>query len=476
MLLSPREQKRIGLGYILDRLNTLSPFGESQKQTLRPFTRAEEPLLRQELSLLSFLKQREAEPALDTLRRVLMQLKEVRGTIEALEGGELQLHQLFQLKGFLLLLKQASVALSALAPLPEPLVLDPLPAALLLLDPDNTQSPAFAIADHWSIELQQLRKEKRQLEKQLHNATPAQKEALLIARTRLVSLEEQQEQSIRQSITKALGPYKEPLLLQRRRLGHIDLLLSKLSLQQSLGGSLPCFKEGAICAEAMYQPEIDQRLKQTGHSFTPLSLTLPKGLCALTGANMGGKSVALHCLALNVYLAHCGFFVFAEAMELPLLDGLCLIDGEWEDSNKGLSSFGGELIAVDNAAREAKKGLCLCLFDEFARGTNPAEGAKIQQGAAQYFRSLGGFNLFVTHYEGVSALADSAYRTRGLKPLPPQLPAQQKDRLSLLLSYMDYGLVPVDKCAQVPQEALQVIKLLGLEEDLLLQITDRYRP
>lgn len=74
---------------------------------------------------------------------------------------------------------------------------------------------------------------------------------------------------------------------------------------------------------------------------------------------------------------------------MPLLDGLCLVDGEMEDAQRGLSSFGGELMAAEEAALEAEKGLCLCLFDEFARGTNPFEGPVYKKELPDTFAAWG---------------------------------------------------------------------------------------
>lgn len=44
----------------------------------------------------------------------------------------------------------------------------------------------------------------------------------------------------------------------------------------------------------------------------------------ITGANMGGKSVALKTVAENVLLFQMGFFVFAKYASIPLLDFIFL--------------------------------------------------------------------------------------------------------------------------------------------------------
>ena len=183
---------------------------------------------------------------------------------------------------------------------------------------------------------------------------------------------------------------------------------------------------------------------------------------------MGGKSVCLKTLALNVYLTHCGLFPFAEAAAVPLFDGLCLVRGEGEDGREGLSSFGGELMAADAAARAVQRGFCLVLFDEFARGTNPAES---------YFNASGSICLFVTHYEAVAARAARRFLTRGIRDLDVsegrRMIEAGADKLAVLRRFMDYGVEEITDAA-VPQKALSVAELLGVEEGLLQAIRQEY--
>lgn len=475
MKVSDKFLQKVGFPYILEHLPVQSPMGEICKRNLKPYAPAEKERLLEELALVTWALERLDTPAWNKLLQELMLLKDVSGSLKRLESGELTLPELFELKGFALRLRGTALALESLAPVPEALCIDACPEVLDILDPEHTLTPAFALREGWSEELSQIRSEKRSLEKQIAAAHGEQREKLLVARTAVCAREEAEEQHMRRAITAELAPFRTRLEEQAGRLGHLDLVGGKAALARELGGVCPRFTEKGIGFTAMRIPQLEARLKESGRSFTPLTIELSKGICALTGANMGGKSVALCALGLNVYLAHCGCYVFAEEGHMPLLDGLCLVDGEMEDAQRGLSSFGGELMAAEEAALEAEKGLCLCLFDEFARGTNPFEGARIQKGTARYFRSLGAYSVFVTHYDGVSALADVCYCTRGLKNMPDRaMPEAHKDRLALLKRYMDYGLEPVPKNAPVPREALRVAELMGLEPTLLQEIRQAY--
>jgi DNA mismatch repair ATPase MutS len=162
---------------------------------------------------------------------------------------------------------------------------------------------------------------------------------------------------------------------------------------------------------------------------------------------------------------------------VPFFDGLCLVRGEGEDGREGLSSFGGELMAADAAARAVQHGFCLVLFDEFARGTNPAEAVKLQQGALSYFNASGSICLFVTHYEAVAARAARRFLTRGIRDLDVsegrRMIEAGADKLTVLRRFMDYGVEEITDAA-VPQKALSVAELLGVEEGLLQAIRQEY--
>lgn len=473
MKLSQKELEKIGFPYILEHIPVQSPLGEAQKRALAPCTSLEEA--EEALSLTDWVRAKRQHPAMNALLQELMLIKDVGGSIEHLLGGELTLQELFALKGFALRLLGVSQALEALPPVPKALQIDACLEVLEILDPDGTRTPAFALREGWSERLAYVREQKREIEKRIAAAFGEEKEALLVKRTDIVDQEEEEERRMRRNITAALRPYKQRLETQRQILGKLDLVLGKAAMAEALHAVRPFLGEDKLEVHGIRAPHLEEKLREQGRAFTPLHMELSRGVCALTGANMGGKSVALRTLALAVYMGHCGLYVCGEEAKMPFFAGLCMVGGDLEDTRQGLSSFGGELMGAQQAAKEAEEGLCLCLFDEFARGTNPLEGARIQRGTAAYFRKLGAYSVFVTHYDGVSELADVCYRTKGLQSLPKTLPASsQKDRLSLLQKYMDYGLEPVSKTDPVPKEALRVAELMGLEPPLLDTIRKQY--
>ena len=481
MELTLNQQQDIGLDCVLDRLLPLSPLGREKKRALAPFARRERDALQRELDNLGKAVALEDEPALRRFRQGLMQLRDIRATVGQLKERALDQVELFELKRYLLLLRGLAADFDQLQASAhwEGLLLRDVPEALAILDPENSGNPAFSLRDQWSAELAEARAEKQAIEKRIAQAAGDQREALLLQRTEIVLRESEAEQRLCAKLSEKLTPYAETLTHSLDTLGHLDLLFAKAALVWELGGVRPTLTDRELSFVNMVHPAIRDSLRRQGAVFTPLSLSLAPGAAVLTGANMGGKSVCLKTLALNVYLVHCGLFPFAERAAVPFFDSLCLIRGEGEDGREGLSSFGGELMAADAAARAVQQGFCLVLFDEFARGTNPAEAVKLQQGALGYFNASGSVCLSVTHYEAVAARASRRFLTRGIRDLNVaegrRMIEAGADKLTVLRRFMDYGIEEITDAA-VPQKALSVAELLGVEEGLLQAIRKEYIP
>ena len=95
----------------------------------------------------------------------------------------------------------------------------------------------------------------------------------------------------------------------------------------------------------------------------------------ILGAN--GKSVAMKTVALNALLFSAGFLVCAKRAKLPLFRCVRMLFDDAQSMQSGLSGFGSEIVRFNEALKEVEEGYSLFLLDEFARGTNPDEGAVI---------------------------------------------------------------------------------------------------
>lgn len=477
-------QQKIGFRYVLDQLMVSSPYGQEQKRDIARCLPKDRAALEQELQSLNraVLVMRRDKPACDAFSRQLMGLKDIRRSIAALAEKSTSDVELFEIKRYLLQLQQIQPLYDALSegvPFGGRTVAA-LPDALAVLDTERTGTPTFRISDRMSAALAAIRKEKRAVEQDIRSASGAEKERLLVLRTGIVAREEQEEAEVRLRICGQLTPYVETMLQNCTALGYLDLLFSKAELAVRYEAVMPELTYDTLDVTEMRNPMLCDRLAERGRAFTPLSVLLTAGSTVITGANMGGKSVALYSLLLNVLCAACGLFVFCKKARLPLFDTVSLVAEDAEDAMRGLSSFGAELLLLDASVRQADgEGFSLLLFDELARGTNPDEGARIVLGTVRYLDRDDCMAVFATHYDGVAAAARKQYRVMGLRHLDMgsvsrELSAASVDRVAVIERHMDYGLYAAEGKTAVSRDALHVCELLDLSGPLLTRIRGEY--
>ncbi len=470
--------RRCGLQYILDQLEPMSPFGAKRLRAL-DFYR-DETELRGELDRVARLGAIPELPALTAkLDRELMAFKDLGQSLRRCEaGGALSMPELFELKGLLLALGRLAPLYQENCPLPGLSFSDSAPA-LAVLDPRGEKKRSFSIEDAATPALFEIRREKRAVEGELYKTdNETRKTELRLRREDICAREEAQERAVCEALSRALAPYCGALLADCEAAGHLDLLLRKASMLRRWQAVIPEIREGDIIFEAMTNPELAQGVSARGGAFVPVSIRLSRGSAVITGANMGGKTVAMKTLALNVLLALCGFPVCAGAGALPLLEKLLFLAGDAEESGKGLSSFGGEVLRL----REALAGFdgkTLLLLDEPARGTNPDEGAAIVRGMVEYLNRLPGFAVAATHYDGVAPHAGRHYRIVGLRDmdteaLRKELAVSSAPGPEVIARHMDYGLYPCRPDEPCPREALDICRLLGLGDEVLDIIRNFY--
>lgn len=470
-MLDALQLESIGFRAVTARLDTLTPFGAELVRKPRFFTRAEERQLKNEQKNIQTLMRlcAESPDGVSAVERVLMPIKDVRRTISRC-GGDTALTEveLFELKRFLLSLE---LLCEKIEPLLEtyPLydtILTPTGGALSLIDPDRTRTPSFYISDSFSKRLAAIRAERKRIDVLLRAGAD---ENLLLERTRLAAEEENETARIRYDMTVSLGVFRDEMLCNANAIGKLDFALAKAKLALAYGAVMPSINDQAdFEMRGMTNPQLAERLAKQGKRFTPISISLTSGSTVITGANMGGKSVAIRTLALNVQLAMCGYAVFAESASMPWIGGVFLLSEDKEDSSSGLSSFGGEMKAFDAILTDTEKMQnALVLLDEFARGTNPHEGTALVRAAVRCFneRDVRTFAVIATHFDGVAIIARAHYQVAGLRGADRQKLSQEMaagDSADVLSRHMDYGLYPVPPDAEPPRDAITICTALGV--------------
>lgn len=459
MKLDTQLKQDSGYAWVMSKLETVSPFGYARVREPEWYGPGSEAELDAELD--AELARVECAMAwdnvhADALTHCLSEFRDIRNSFQRVSNAPMDVVELFEVKHFLLRLERLAEQYRS-ASLAE-IELTAMDDMLALLDPEGRRLPTFSVENSFDPALERIRADKAQVELELRNE---QTDERLARRRELVREEDAAEREARLRLTAALLREKERFLAAMDALGRLDLVLAKAKLARKYGCVKPEIgRESTVVIESMTHPQVAQALEEKGLKFTPVDLELEWGATVVTGANMGGKSVSLKAVTLNLLLMHTGFFVFAKKMISPLFHAVKLIGADGQSVERGLSSFGAEVKALDDVLREEQGQFFFLALDEFARGTNPREGAALARALVKHLGALDCAAMLTTHYDGVASAAARHYQVAGLAEV-------ERGTLEDLPRLMDYRLVLAAPDAPCPQDAMKVCRLLDLDENLI---------
>ena len=471
------QRENIGFEFIKGKMLPATPFGAELVKSIRPFRKDERDILEVELSNLNKLSSNyeEVKSDINTIRRIFMQMKDVRGSIKFGRDNTLSDIELFEIKILLMQLEKLKPVVERVS---DELGLDgffiePVSIAVDILDPDKRRIPTFSIYDEYSDTLKEIRKKKRDIELRMQS-DEALFEELKDKRLDITAKEEKEERRIREELSIKLRPYFDIVIKNIDSVARLDLLIEKHRVSKLYTSCLPQITKDTLILKDTTNPYICDILESKGLKFTPVSIEMGLGTTVLTGANMGGKSVTLKTVALNTYLALCGFFVYAVSASIPAFDEIIMISEESQSVAKGLSSFGAQIVELKNLLNEIENKFVFAILDEFARGTNPKEGESLVRGLVSLLNTKKTVSLLVTHFDHVAELSKSHYQVKGLQGvsedrISSSLLTKSDDdaKITAISQFMNYGIFKVDKDAKPPKEALMICRLLGLQNELL---------
>ena len=471
------QRENIGFEFIKGKMLPATPFGAELVKSIRPFRKDERDILETELSNLNklSLNYEEVKSDINAIRRIFMQMKDVRGSIKFGRDNTLSDIELFEIKILLMQLEKLKPVVERVS---DELRLcgffmEPVSIAVDILDPDKRRIPTFSIYDEYSDTLKEIRKKKRDIELRMQS-DEALFEELKDKRLDITAKEEKEERRIREELSIKLRPYFDTVIKNIDSVARFDLLIEKHRVSKLYPSCLPQITKDTLILKDTISPYICDILESKRLKFTPVSIEMGLGTTVLTGANMGGKSVTLKTVALNTYLALCGFFVYADSASIPAFDEIIMISEESQSVAKGLSSFGAQIVELKNLLNEIENEFVFAILDEFARGTNPKEGESLVRGLVALLNTKKTVSLLVTHFDHVAELSKSHYQVRGLQgvsedKISSSLLTKSDDdaKITAISQFMNYGIFKVDKDAKPPKEALMICRLLGLQNELL---------
>lgn len=469
MKLNAQLKEDSGYHWVMTKVETASPFGHAMVRAPHWYGPEEREKLEEELARVERLRDllEEGEPLLDSITHILSEFHDIKNSLKRPTNAPMDEVELFEVKHFLIHLERLSREYEKLEPL-QGLSFSPMDGILNQLDPSGRRLPAFTVEAAFEPALERVRHEKALVEGALRMTEKKGRDDLTARRRELVLKEDRLELEARKRLTTAVLREKAAFLENMEAIGRLDLVLAKARLAQRFYCCRPAVT-GLTRVEAvdMVHPEVAEHLKERGGTFTAVSITLEKGATVITGANMGGKSVSMKSLTLNLLLLQTGFFAFAGAFSAPLFDSVSLICTDRQSVEQGLSSFGAEVAALGAVLREEKGRFFYVALDEFARGTNPREGAALARALVEYLGRLDCIALMTTHYDGVSGAARRHYRVAGLGALDTAAIRKDEAPLDRLSRLMDYQLIEAAPGEPCPRDALRVCRLLDLEPELM---------
>lgn len=475
---------KLEIEYVLNQLNIMTPYGNECLRQLKPYTIIEAEALKSTLDDLEVMMGSLKTHSIffNRIEREFCRLKDIRGSIKKGKNQViLDEIQLFEIKLF-------SMGASNIKNLYETMGIKignisfgDMEPIIDILDPEGHRLPTFSIYDAYSEDLKQIRDKKRSVEKSIYSITDVTElSTLKELRVSLTVEEELLERRVLSEISLKLLPYMDVLEEACNSIGILDFTIAKAKLAKDTNCVKPMFAS-AIGLQMVKgrHPYVEDLLLGQNKAFTPIDIQLMAGTNAITGPNMGGKSVSLKTVALNTLLAHLGFFAFAEEFQLTVFDFIHVLSNDYESLKGGLSSFGGEVIQLNKYLEDVKRTRGLLLVDEFASGTNPQEGRLLVKALMEYLNQYNSISLLITHFDNVLSEGINHYQVVGLKKvdfkqLTNSVSYDPSCGLSMLQSLMDYRLEAISQEVKVPKDALNISTLLGLDSDIIEIVNSYY--
>lgn len=417
----------------------------------------------------------------EEIQYIFYKIKDIKNTVKRLANKDiLDEIELFEIKNFAINTVEIIKNYNKLNLKIDYINFKDLKKIIEILDPDNLKLSTFHIYDSYSHDLSQIRKSKAILENKIFTEVDIEKiEKLKAQRLEKVVQEEKEQIKIKKQLSNSLYYYIEDINVNIKSIGKLDFLIAKTNLAIKYNAIKPSINNrNKIYLKNIINPKVKSILNKENKKYMPISIDINKKITLITGANMGGKSVSMNTIVLNLYLFQCGFYVFGEEADLCVLDFIYLISDDMQDISKGLSTFGAEIIKLKEITKLMKHQDGFIALDEFARGTNPSEGKILLKSICTYFKRFNSISLISTHYDEVMQENVDHYQVVGLKNVDFEgLKRQVNLKLSskgsssksidILQENMDYRLEKVNKEAKVPKDALNICKLLGLSNEIV---------
>lgn len=214
---------------------------------------------------------------------------------------------------------------------------------------------------------------------------------------------------LKDATRKVLGSRVE-LLADQGIIAGLDCAQAKVIFANDIGAAMPVVRgRGDVDLRGARHPLLVLKEARCGERVTPIDITIREGCGTLviSGANTGGKTVALKTLGLLTLMALSGIPVPVEGSSTAVAFSAVFADiGDRQDIIASLSTFSAHIKRIKEFLTLAGAG-SLVLLDEIGAGTDPSEGSAFALAALDAFKKKGATTVVTTHSNILKAHAQT---------------------------------------------------------------------
>jgi len=219
----------------------------------------------------------------------------------------------------------------------------------------------------------------------------------------LLGEEKEEEYRILAGLTDQVRGERQNLWNDFELLGELDLLFAMARLSSRLKGVFPLLnEEDRIEMRDARNPLLTL---QRESRVVPITLRMGGGkrVLIISGANAGGKTVALKTLGLLTLMVQSGLPIpVAEGSQVGVFRDVFAVIGDEQNIEENLSTFSSHLLHVNQILENAGPH-SLVLLDELGVGTHAQEGCALAMGFLDRFRESGASAVVTTHFDRLKA-------------------------------------------------------------------------
>ncbi len=219
--------------------------------------------------------------------------------------------------------------------------------------------------------------------------------------------EKAEELKVLKNLSKDIHANCQEIIATLEVLGKIDLTYAKARYSVALNARKPILnKEGRVNMINAYHPLL-LFLQGGSKDVVPINIHLNKGCNTLiiTGANTGGKTVALKTAGVLTLMVNAGMHIcVADHSEVAIFDAIFADIGDEQGIEQDLSTFSSHISQIVEILGRADDS-SLVLLDEIGGGTDPEEGAGLAMALLDHFREKGSRTITTTHLNLLKAYA-----------------------------------------------------------------------